>query len=138
MGDTGSAFLGFIFGSIALITHAIGVMVIWSWLVLLGVFLVDSTLTLLRRLLRGERIYEAHRSHAYQIASRVLGSHRPVTLVVGAINLFWLAPLALVAAWRPHWGMVIVAVAWVPLLVLAAGLGAGKPERGQSGSRAVP
>ena len=34
---------------------------------MLGVFIVDATLTLLRRLIRGEKVYEAHRSHAYQL-----------------------------------------------------------------------
>jgi Fuc2NAc and GlcNAc transferase len=104
MGDAGSAFLGFAFGSLALVTHALGALVIWSWLILLGVFLVDATVTLVRRLLRGERVYEAHRSHAYQHASRRLGSHRTVSVAVGVLNIAWLAPLALLAALRPNGG----------------------------------
>ena len=132
MGDAGSAFLGFFFGSIALITHALGAMVLWSWLILLAVFLVDATLTLARRLVRGERIYQAHRSHAYQHAARVLGSHRPVTVAVGLINLLWLAPLAMLAAWRPHWGIILVGIAWAPLIILAVRFHAGMPETEQA------
>ena len=131
MGDAGSAFLGFTFGSLALITHALDALVIWSWLILLGVFLVDSTVTLVRRLLRGERVYEAHRSHAYQHASRHFRGHLPVTVSVGLINIAWLAPLALVAATWPEWGIILVLVAWAPLLVLALQFHAGQPEVGE-------
>src|SRR3546814_4769426 len=52
------------------------------------------SVTLIRRLVRGEKVYEAHRSHAYQFASRQYGRHLSVTLAVAAINLFWLLPWA--------------------------------------------
>jgi Fuc2NAc and GlcNAc transferase len=132
MGDAGSAFLGFTFGSLALITHELGALVIWSWLILLGVFLVDATVTLMRRLMRGERVYEAHCSHAYQHAARRLGSHRTVTMAVGLINVAWLAPLALLAASYPHWGIALVVVAWAPLLVMVIKFQAGRPEIGRA------
>ena len=128
MGDAGSAFLGFTFGSLALITHELGALVIWSWLILLGVFLVDATVTLMRRLMQGERVYEAHCSHAYQHAARRLGSHRPVIMAVGFINVAWLAPLALLAASYPQWGIALVVVAWAPLLIVAIKFQAGQPE----------
>ena len=37
----------------------------WTWLILGSLFVADSTVTLLRRILRGDRWYEAHRTHAY-------------------------------------------------------------------------
>jgi Fuc2NAc and GlcNAc transferase len=132
MGDAGSAFLGFMFGSLALITHAVGAMVLWSWLILLGVFLVDASFTLARRLIRGERVYQAHRSHAYQHAVRASGAHGPVTLAVGLINVLWLAPLALLADWRPQWGIIFVGLAWAPLVIAAARLNAGASEPGHA------
>ena len=64
-------------------------------MILLGVFIVDATWTLIRRLLRGDKVHEAHRSHAYQYASRHYGSHRTVTLAVLLINIGWLLPIAL-------------------------------------------
>ena len=45
----------------------------WIWMILLGVFLVDSGVTLLRRILNGERLYVAHCSHAYQHAAKKWG-----------------------------------------------------------------
>ncbi|MDZ7826848.1 MAG: hypothetical protein U5R48_13580 [Gammaproteobacteria bacterium] len=72
----------------------------WSWVILLGVFIVDATTTLFARTRRRARLSEAHRSHAYQYAARRLGRHWPVSAAVVAINLCWLLPLALAAAGR--------------------------------------
>ena len=58
------------------------------------VFFVDSAVTLLRRLARRERFYEAHRSHAYQWLARRWNSHLRVTLACLLLNLLWLAPWA--------------------------------------------
>ncbi len=51
MGDVGSGFLGFVLAGIAVITCVSGAMSVWSWGLLLGVFVVDATVTLLRRML---------------------------------------------------------------------------------------
>ena len=98
MGDAGSGFLGIALGVLSLQAAWAATDFLWVWLILLGVFIIDATFTLLRRLLRGDKVYEAHRSHAYQFASRHVGSHLKVTLVVLAINLMWLLPIALCVA----------------------------------------
>jgi Fuc2NAc and GlcNAc transferase len=79
MGDAGSGFLGIVLGGLSLQAAWVSEPMLWAWLILLGVFIVDATFTLFRRLLRGEKVYEAHRSHAYQFASRRFGKHLPVT-----------------------------------------------------------
>lgn len=128
MGDVGSGFVGFCFGAMAMITCAKGALSIWVWLILLGAFLVDSTVTLLRRVVRRDLFYEAHRSHAYQYASRKVGSHLRVTVAVCTINLLWLLPMAfLVTAHRLN-GLVGVLVAYLPLLALALHFNAGAKE----------
>lgn len=119
MGDAGSGFLGLVFGMLAVWSAQQQPRLFWTWLVLLGVFVVDATVTLLRRLWRRERVYEAHRSHAYQHAARVHGGHRVVTLAVGAINLLWLAPLAALVAFDAIGGLLALAVAYAPLVALA-------------------
>jgi Fuc2NAc and GlcNAc transferase len=91
----------------------------WSWFILIGCFMVDATTTLVRRVRRGESFHEAHRSHAYQYASRRHGGHRPVSLAVGAINVFWLLPLALLVAAGVLDGVAGVVIAYVPLVRLA-------------------
>ncbi len=128
MGDAGSGFLGFSLAALAVACWAEAAFPIWAWLIMLGVFIVDATVTLIRRVLRGERFYEAHRSHAYQYASRRYQSHLVVTLATGALNLFWLLPWAWLSLVFPEYGFVILAAAWGPLVVLALRFHAGLPE----------
>lgn len=128
MGDAGSGFLGMVLGILSLQAAWTSPVLLWGWLILLGVFIVDATLTLLRRLLRGEKVYEAHRSHAYQYASRRYGTHLQVTLAVLAINILWLLPLALwvgLGGIDGGWGLVI---AYAPLVALAIKYRAGASE----------
>lgn len=128
MGDGGSGFLGIVLGGLSLQAAWTNVSLLWAWLILLGVFIVDASFTLFRRLLRGDKVYEAHRSHAYQFASRQYGSHLPVTISVGAINLFWLLPVAICVTrfgLDGAWGVVL---AYVPLIMLAIKFRAGDLE----------
>ena len=82
MGDVGSAFLGFVFALLAIIaarydhSHT-------SFLVmplLLFNFIYDTFFTFIRRLAKGEKVYEAHRTHLYQLFNRIGYSHRTVSL----------------------------------------------------------
>ncbi|TXH59672.1 MAG: glycosyltransferase family 4 protein, partial [Burkholderiaceae bacterium] len=78
MGDVGSGFLGFVIAWLSLWSADARGDLLWCWLILAGCFTVDATLTLIRRVLRGEKFYEAHRSHADQHAPRVHAPHRVV------------------------------------------------------------
>jgi len=131
MGDAGSGFLGIVLGVMSLHAAWVAPQLFWSWVILLGVFVVDATVTLLRRLLRGDKVYEAHRSHAYQFASRRFGSHLPVTLAVAAIDLVWLLPIALWVGVGGLDGVLGVALAYVPLVMLAMKFRAGELEAGR-------
>ncbi len=119
MGDVGSGFLGMSLGIMALQGWKLDVSLLWAWLILLGVFIVDASLTLFRRLLAGENVFRAHRGHAYQVAARRYGAHAPVSLAVGAINLLWLLPLAIWVARGGLAGPVGLLIAWTPLVALA-------------------
>lgn len=129
MGDAGSGFLGFALGVISIQATWASPKFFWVWLILLGIFIVDATLTLVRRLLRGDKVYEAHRSHAYQFAARYFGRHLPVTLVLGLINLVWLFPIAVCVAKFGLDGLLGVIIAYLPLTVLALRFKAGELER---------
>ena len=128
MGDAGSGFLGVVLGILSLQAAWTDASLLWGWLILLGVFIVDATFTLFRRLLRRDKVYEAHRSHAYQYASRHFSRHLPVTLAVVAINLFWLLPIALWAAFGGD-GLCALLLAYTPLLILAVRFRAGALEQ---------
>lgn len=128
MGDAGSGFLGLVLGALSLQAAWVAPELFWGWLILLGVFIVDATFTLIRRLLRGDKVYEAHRSHAYQYASRQFGRHLPITLGVGFINVFWLVPLSLLVCVGWLDGVIGVLVAYLPLVALVVKFRAGRLE----------
>jgi len=129
MGDAGSGFLGVVMGALALIAGWVSSDFFWSWIILLGLFVVDATVTLVRRLIRGEKVYEAHRSHAYQFASRQFASHKKVTLAAWCLNLLWLFPVALLVAFGGLNGVLGVCLAYAPLVLLALKFHAGERER---------
>ena len=128
MGDAGSGFLGIILGVLSLQGAWASSQLFWCWLILLGVFIVDATFTLVRRLVRGDKVYEAHRSHGYQFASRRYGKHLPVTLGVAALNLFWLLPVALCVMLLNVDGFLALLIAYAPLVGLALFYKAGSIE----------
>jgi Fuc2NAc and GlcNAc transferase len=126
MGDVGSSFIGFTLGVMALLSLHHGSMVVWTWLLLLGVFIVDATLTLLVRYRSKQRWHEGHASHAYQNAARHYKSHAKVTIAIVLINLFWLGPLAWLSMQYPKMGLAITVIGLIPLLLLAKRFGAGR------------
>lgn len=128
MGDVGSGFLGYVIAVLAVIEAHGSALALLVWFILGGVFFVDATVTLLRRLLRRERLHEAHRTHAYQWLVRRWGSHRRVTLAVLAVNVFWLLPMAMCALKSPAYAPYFVAAALAPLVALAIAARAGAPE----------
>lgn len=128
LGDAGSGFLGLTLAVLSLQAGWVVKRLFWSWVILLGVFVVDATLTLIRRMAHGERFYEAHRSHAYQHAAVHRGAHMPVTVAVGVINLCWLLPVALMVALSWLDGLLGVLIAYAPLVVAAVRLKAGRPS----------
>ena len=129
MGDVGSGYLGFVIAVLAIAATRQNPASLWTWLILTGVFVVDATVTLMRRFTRGERVYEAHRSHAYQRLARRWGSHRRVTVVVLLVNVFWLLPCAVFASLHPSLAAITTLIALLPLLAVAIAAGSGRPEQ---------
>lgn len=134
MGDAGSGFLGFMLAVISLDVATEASPLYWSWVILLGAFVVDATTTLIRRTLRGKKASEAHRSHAYQHAAVNYRSHTTVTLAVAAINVGYLFPIALAVALGRLDGPLGAVVAYTPLVVLAFRLRAGIDHSASPGS----
>ena len=128
MGDVGSGFVGFIIGIFSLITADSAGLLGWVWVILLGVFIVDATVTLIGRLFRKQKPHVAHRSHAFQHLALRFGSHKPVTIGVVAINLFWLFPIAFAVTEGRIDGFTGVLIAYTPLTIAALNLGAGTPS----------
>jgi UDP-N-acetylmuramyl pentapeptide phosphotransferase/UDP-N-acetylglucosamine-1-phosphate transferase len=104
LGDVGSVPLGFITGWLLLAMAARG---LWaSALILPLYYLADSGWTLMRRILRGERFWEAHRTHFYQRALAPDGEHRLVVRLIAAGNISLVA-LAGLAIYLPRPALII-------------------------------
>lgn len=126
MGDSGSTFCGYFLGVLGLLSHYAMALSVWVWVLLMGSFITDTTFTLIRRLLNGHSITEGHATHAYQRLSRKSLSHLQVAWLMMAVNILWLLPLAYLATIRPENGVSLAFSGIVPLMLLAAWLGAGR------------
>lgn len=126
MGDIGSTFLGCFIGSLLLYAINQSLLTMFSALILTAGFWVDATWTLGYRIVSGQRWYQAHRSHSYQILSRKFGSHQLVSLGLVGINVAWLFPLAVLAHRLPSYALLITTISLLPLIGLCFIIGAGK------------
>ncbi|MET0027164.1 MAG: glycosyltransferase family 4 protein [Candidatus Thiodiazotropha sp.] len=145
MGDVASGFLGFSLGVFALYTAWGEAISIWSWIILLGLFVVDASWTLLMRMSRGEAWYKPHAQHAYQIQARQVQAmfraqgvesnqsralaHRRVVMRGVLINLLWLTPLAWCASHWPGMGFGFTMLGLAPLVLDVWRSGAGREDR---------
>jgi UDP-N-acetylmuramyl pentapeptide phosphotransferase/UDP-N-acetylglucosamine-1-phosphate transferase len=87
MGDAGSIPLGFMAATLGIVG---AMQQVWPWLFPLLVFspfIVDASVTLTRRALRGEKIWRAHRSHYYQRVVLLGASHRQLAVAAYALML---------------------------------------------------
>lgn len=80
MGDAGSIPLGFLAGTLGILGWREGIWPAWFPILVFSPFIVDATVTLWRRLLRGERVWQAHREHAYQRLILAGWTHRRLVL----------------------------------------------------------
>ncbi|MET0067271.1 MAG: glycosyltransferase family 4 protein [Candidatus Thiodiazotropha sp.] len=144
MGDAASGFLGFSLGVFAFYTARSEAITIWSWIILLGLFVVDASWTLLTRMRRGETWYEPHAQHAYQIQARRAQAayrsegrdavqaralaHKQVVIRGVLINLLWLLPMAGCASYWPGMGFLFTILGLAPLVGWVWRSGAGKRE----------
>lgn len=87
MGDVGSGALGYLLAAIWAMAAADGLRLGWLLALPLAACIIDSTLTLLLRMWRGEKWWQAHSAHSYQIWARKLGRHAPVTLAYALWSL---------------------------------------------------
>jgi len=81
MGDVGSVPLGFLAGALGLQGWAIGAWPLWFPLLVFAPFMCDATLTLIKRALRRERVWQPHRDHYYQRLVRMGFGHRGAAYV---------------------------------------------------------
>ena len=113
MGDAGSTFLGYSFAALAVAgADAAPSLPSPVFALALAPFLLDGTYTLLRRALRGEAVWKAHRSHLYQRAVTAGRSHHDVLMAYS----LWIAIAAAAAVCAARAGAQLMAALVVCLL----------------------
>ena len=116
MGDTGSTVLGLLAGLVILSAHTTGLLPVWLGMLVFSPFIVDASITLARRLLRGERIWEAHKTHYYQILVELGWGHRRTVLAEYGLMLACSASALVAARLSTGWQTTIIAV-WAVIYV---------------------
>ncbi|NWG75689.1 MAG: glycosyltransferase family 4 protein [Rubrivivax sp.] len=132
MGDAGSIPLGFLAAALGFLGARQNV---WPWLfpvLVFSPFIVDASVTLARRALRGEKIWQAHRSHYYQRAVLLGASHRQLALAayVLMVGMAALAFALLIFPKYTTWVLIILAAIFV-LIFLAIDVRWRRFVRGQ-------
>lgn len=131
MGDVGSGMLGYLFAVVAIASENAHAMPILIWVLLLGAFVFDATVTLCRRIANGERWYHAHHSHAYQRMVQAGRTHAQVSSTILLINLL-LGLLAIVAWLRPTFFLIAIAAGALLLSVVYLSVERIRPMHAQS------
>lgn len=113
MGDVGAVGLGFLAGVFGLQGLVAGIWPWWFPPLVFAPFILDATVTLLRRLRRRDRLAHAHRDHFYQHAILIDGAHGR-TVRIYALWMVGCAALALAGLrWAPESGAALLVAAAV-------------------------
>lgn len=119
MGDAGSIPLGFLAAALGIAGWQRGAWPVWFGAVVFAPFIVDASVTLARRALRGERVWQAHRSHYYQRLVRMGWSHARTARAEFALMAVS-AAAACLAARTPGWIAVAILAALAVVYILLA------------------
>ena len=117
LGDSGSLFLAYFLSFFILHTLSYAELNIWTWLILLGHFLTETTLTTILRIFLTDNWYRPHKSHAYQNLARVLNNHSRVTIGSIIFHILWLLPLAYISVLIPQFGFLLFILASLPVII---------------------
>lgn len=120
MGDVGSIPLGFLAGALGVAGWSGGVWPIWFPVLVFSPFVVDATFTLGRRLLRREKVWQAHREHYYQRLVRMGFGHRKTALAEYALMLVCASAAIAVRGAPAELQAGVLATATVVFVALAA------------------
>jgi len=124
MGDSGSTVLGLLAGVVILYAHRETILPVWLGLLVFSPFIVDASVTLGTRMLRGEKFWRAHKTHYYQRLVEMGWGHKRTVLAEYALMIACSAtavaaiqqPLArqatLIAGWAVLYVILIYLIHW--------------------------
>ncbi len=121
MGDTGSTVLGFLAASLSLEAAVRAAVPLWFPALVFSPFWVDATITVFRRLFRGEYIWLAHRDHYYQqLVILCNGRHAPILIAESAVMLACSASGIIALYSQREWLQWLVISSWCLIYLLFA------------------
>jgi len=114
MGDTGSTVLGLLAGLVILRAHHEAILPLWLGVLVFSPFIVDASVTLAFRVLRGEKFWLPHKKHSYQRLVELGWGHRRTVLAEYALMIAC-SGTAMAAATRSLWSQTIIIAGWALL-----------------------
>ncbi len=124
MGDTGSVTIGCIFAFFIFYSGSESVLSIYTWLILLSIFISDATYTLFVRIVTKKNFSKPHLTHAFHIISRKTTQLFTIKTMI-LVNLLWVFPLAFLSNLFSNYHIIITCIAYLPLLIFLIKIGAG-------------
>ena len=119
MGDSGSIPLGFLAGAMALLGCVQAYWPVWFPVLIFSPFIVDATVTLLKRLRNGERLSQAHKSHYYQRLVQISWGHKK-TAVAEYLLMLLCSLTALLFLQASTLLVIILLVGWILIYMVLA------------------
>ncbi|EDN66403.1 glycosyl transferase, group 4 family [Beggiatoa sp. PS] len=117
MGDVGASSLGFLAAAFSLWGHREGIFPLWVALLVFSPFIFDATVTLLRRLLQGDKIWLAHKSHYYQRLVELGWGHKNTVLWEYAL-MAACSVSALMIPSLPNYAQWYLLISWIIIYIL--------------------
>jgi len=128
MGDSGSTVLGLLAGVVILQAHVAGILPLWLGMLVFSPFIVDASITLAARVLRGERFWMPHKSHYYQRLVQLGWGHRRTVLAEYTLMMAC-SGTAVVTAGKTIYAQTAIITVWSILYLLIMRLISGAERR---------
>jgi len=122
LGDVGSIPLGFLAATFGIAGSLTGLWPPWFPVLVFLPFVADATVTLLRRIARGERLSAAHRDHYYQRLNRLGAGHSGTLSLYGALMAGTSVSALLCLFAAPAWGTVALGASCVVCFIVFAAI----------------
>jgi len=117
MGDVGASFLGFLAAGNSIWASKLEILPLWFAILIFSPFIVDATVTLLRRLVAGKKIWEPHKTHYYQVLAQSGWGHKRTVLWEYGLMLLC-SVSAVLALGQPLWVHWMIIIFWIIAYIL--------------------
>ena len=125
IGDTGSVSVGLFFPFFIFYSASESMISIYTWLILLSIFISDSTYTLFVRIVTKKNIAEPHLTHGFHLLALNKNSQLFVTKRMIILNILWVLPMAVLSNNYMNFSVLITFVAYLPMVIYLIKIGAG-------------